>query len=59
MTYRNASDPKTIRIKSDAHPSGYIIVNEDDPRAKSNVREAVAEDATTRQRGRHRKSRDE
>lgn len=26
---------ETKKIKSDAHPSGYIIVNADDPRAKA------------------------
>lgn len=55
MAYRNANDPKTVRIKSDAHPSGYIIVNEDDQRAKSTVPEGVAEDATSKRRGRPRK----
>lgn len=55
MSYRNANDPQTVRIKSDAHPSGYIIVNEDDPRAKSTVPEGVAEDATSKRRGRPRK----
>lgn len=32
---------ETVKIKSDAHPSGYIIVNADDPRAKQKAPEPV------------------
>lgn len=50
--------PKTVKIKSDAHPSGYILVNEGDPRANKPVRGSVAESATPKpkRRGRPRKS---
>lgn len=28
-----------VKLKSDAHPSGYMIVNDDDPRAKGKTAE--------------------